>query len=506
MNHRKWWVLLAMCLITVMLAIDATALNIAIPVIANEFYASLTDMQWVINAFFLLAAMIQIFGGHLGDSYGHKRIFLINVVLFILSSAGAGFSTNEDRLIFFRALQGASVGITSPLSIVLIFEAFPKEEQSYARSFVVATMGIALAAGAPLGGLFVHTIGWRWIFFINIPIGLVCYFLTSYFCHEKKPTNKRSIDPWAVFFLIFSLFCIAFALNQVQNWGFLSLAFLGLLAGGSLSLFFLYKKEKNQGNPMVDFSFFKMNRFFINSMLRIIVQIIFLGILFFLPLYLQNVSGETAVVSGLTMLALTLVMGIVSPFAGKWVDFEDEKRANITSMFLLLTASFIFLFLKTPPNFTLLSIGLILFGVAIAIMYVSTTTGALASVPESKLGAVSGLFFTIVWLSCALGVSFSGTSIAEASQSSLERQLNEQGIELSQDEYAHVERVARGLSPMSSLDLTIPSIKNTTATAFTAGIRANAWVFFILSGLGLILSLFLRLSPKKPKNQLEGYQ
>lgn len=485
-----------MCLITVMLAIDATALNIAIPVIANEFYASLTAMQWVINAFFLLAAMIQILGGHLGDSYGHKKIFLINVLLFIVSSAGAGFSVDENMLIFFRALQGASVGITSPLSIVLIFEAFPEKEQSYARSFIVATMGIALAAGAPLGGIFVHTVGWRWIFFINIPIGLICYVLTQCFCREKKPVEKKPIDKKAASLLVLSLFNISFALNQVQNWGFLSLPFLGYLGLGLLFLYFLYEREKHRADPLIDFSFFAKRRFFLNNMLRIIVQIAFLGILFFLPLYLQNASGETAIASGLTMLALTLVMALVSPFAGKWVDHEGEKRANISSMALLSLASFLFLFLDTPPNFYLLGARLALFGIAIAIMYVSTTTGALAAVPERKLGAVSGLFFTIVWLSCALGVSFSGTAIAYASRSALQKELGQKEIELGEDQYKEAERAARGLLPIDALK--DPPIQAAATSAFTAGIRANAWMFLTLCLVGLFLSFFL---PKQQHKQ-----
>ena len=253
---KKWWVLTSMCLITMILAIDATALNVALPVISNEFQQSLTNVQWVINAFFLLAAMVQILGGHLGDSYGHKKVFLSSILLFIASSVGAGFATNEWVLIVCRALQGASIGVAYPQTIVLISEAFDAKQQSYARSFVVATMGIGLAAGAPLGGLFVHTIGWRWIFFINIPIGLALYILAQIACPKKQVLNRHSIDYKAVVLLILGLLGLTVAINQMQNWSIV--LFSAVFLAGAAFIYLLYRREKDLPLPLFDFSLFKL--------------------------------------------------------------------------------------------------------------------------------------------------------------------------------------------------------------------------------------------------------
>jgi len=283
---RKWLALTGICLIMVMLGIDATALNIAIPVIADEFYSSLSSMQWVINAFFLLAAMVQILAGHIGDSYGHKKIFLITIILFVISSIGAGLSLNETMLISFRALQGLSIGFAYPQTIALIYDVFPKTEQGFARSFIVATMGIALAAGAPLGGFFVHTVGWRWIFYINIPIGLLSYVLTQIYCVSKKPKTKKHIDFKGASLLILCLFGITFAFNQVQNWGFISAKFFIFFLGGIFFLYLLYRNEKRQEDPIVNFPLFKMRNFSINVTLRLVNQIVFsLPSLFSPPLF-----------------------------------------------------------------------------------------------------------------------------------------------------------------------------------------------------------------------------
>lgn len=495
----KWLVLLSMCLITVMLAIDATALNIALPVIATEFYTSLTDLQWVINAFFLLAAMVQILGGHLGDSYGHKKIFLITIVLFIISSLGAGFSVNEKMLIACRALQGASIGIISPLSIVLIFDCFPKEQQSFARSFIVTAMGVALAGGAPLGALFVHTIGWRWIFYINIPIGIFCYFLTKVYCVSKTPTERKPIDYKSISVLILALFSIAFALNQVQNWGFISPLFIGFILAGLILFYLLYRYESKQADPIIDFKLFYRRNFILNNTLRLIGQFVFVSILFFIPLYVQNVTGRSPLVTGMLMLAFTVIMALISPFAGKWVDFGGGKAANILSMILFMISSLFFLLIHGQLNFWILSIALLLSGSAIAIMIVSTMTGALADAPEKKMGVATAIYFTVAWISCAIGVAISGTAIAMKSSSVLHQQLQQQEITLTSSQLELAQRVSKGISSVSELQN--PQLQEITSSSFVAGLHTSTAIFGSLCVLGLILSFFLASDKRRQSTQ-----
>lgn len=494
---RKWWILFSMCLITVILGIDATAFNLALPVISHEFYTSLSCIQWVMNAFFLLAAMVQIAGGYFGDCYGHKKIFLLSVAFFILSSLGAGLSINEGMLIAFRALQGASIGIAYPQTIVLVTEAFPVKEQSYARSFIVTTMGLALAAGAPLGGLLVHTIGWRWIFYLNLPLGLLSYFIAQTYC-PKKEAKGGKIHLKSLLFLIISLFGIAFSWNQVQDWGFSSPFFLSFFIGGLFFLYLLYLLEKGKKDKLIEFQFFKNLNFAIHSILRFIVQIIFLALLFFLPLYLQNIAEVSALQSGLTLFSLTLVMSIISPIAGKWVDQKGDKIPSFVSMLFLLVGSFLLLGIQAAPNFYLLCFSLFFFGIGIAISFVSTTTGALEAAPPKKLGSASGLFFTVAWISCTAGVAFSGTILSSISKALLPEKLPLLPPLSPSSQLDLLQRISKGLSPLSTLSMS-PSMQKVASSIFIEAIHANGWMFLLLCFLGAFLACFLRKPLKKRK-------
>lgn len=485
MNHsHKWAVLVSMCLVMMMLSIDASAVNIAIPVIAHDFYASLTDMQWVINAFFLLCAMVQIIGGHMGDSYGHKKFFSINLSLFILASLGVALSRNEYWMIGFRALQGATIGIAYPSTWVLLYAAFPKDQIGFASSFFVATMGIFLALGTPLGGFFVHTIGWPWIFYINVPIGLLSLLLAWKYCRPDEKPTRKPIDLKGGALLVLSLFGLAFGLNQVQNWGFLSFSFLGCMILGLLFLYLLYRNERHAESRLVDFHFFKIRNYAIHSAIRIVIQLVFLTILFAFPLYLQNVIGDSAFMSGCILLIMTVVMAAISPVAGKWVDRAGDKITILFSLSLFLLLAILMLFIQSTPNYWLLGAILLLAGISIGVAYISSQTGVRLVVPETKQAPAMAVYLTIAWLACSLGVSTSGTSIALGSQEFL---ASHHPVMRNNEDL--LQRASRGLSPSASLN---PQLQDTAKNAFASGLHVNAWVLIIVSAAGIGLASALK--------------
>ncbi|MGE5196106.1 MAG: MFS transporter [Anaerolineae bacterium] len=504
---RKWWTLIAMCLLTVMLNVDVTALNIAIPAIANEFYASLADMQWVINAYVLLSAMFQILGGRLGDVHGHRKIFLAGVALFIISSAGAGLSINAGMLIAFRVLQGLALGIAYPMTMVLTFAAFPKTQRGFALSLIIAAMGMSLAIGPPIGGLFVNYIGWRWIFYINVPIGILAFILTYLFCSTDQPKEERKITYKGAVFLMIGLLGVIFAVNQVQNWGFQSPLFWITLFLGVIFLVFLYFIERKQSYPIIDFHLFKIRNFLLNNLIRLIVQLVFIPILFFIPLYLQNISGFDAVYAGALMLFLTVVIGILSPIAGKWVDAMGDKIPNVFSMLLFAIACFLFYFLKVKTDIFVLGFGLLLTGIATGISSVSTLTGAISVIPEKQQGVATGIVLTTVWLGCALGVALMGAILTLASQSDLSFRLMQMDLSLPAKQLEVLERVAQGVSSSKILseyfsgDLLF-QVKTASTQSFLRGFRISMLAWMALSLIGLFLSLFLKKHKIKDHEEL----
>lgn len=489
---RKWYVLVSMCLLTVMLNIDVTALNIAIPVISHEFHASLSEMQWVVNAYVLMSAMLQILGGKLGDAYGHRKIFLLGTALFVLSSIGAGFSFDAPMLIGFRVLQGIALGIAYPMTIVLTFASFSKTEQGFALSLIVGAMGLSLAIGPPVGGLLVETAGWRWIFYVNVPIGIIAYALAAAFCKKEKIEKAPPIDLKGASLLILSLFGIVFSLNEVQDWGFGSPLFLSLFLGGLLIGAALYFAEKKAADPIVKFSLFKHRNFLFNNLIRLVVQLIFIPILFFIPFYLQNISQVSSLASGFAMMAMTVVIGVLSPVAGKWVDKKGDKIPSIAAMLFLLIGSVLFLFLGAEIDWLLLSFALALVGAGTAIAFVSTVTGALAPVPASQQGVATGIVFTIAWLGCALGVAISGAAIALKSHAALL-------LKTAASEAAF--RAARGLSPLSQLG--DPQLEEWAGSAFMEGLSLAASLWIAVALIALALAILQKKPPPKEKVHLD---
>lgn len=494
---RKWWILSAMCLLTVMLNIDVTGVNLAIPVIAHEFHASLTDMQWVINAFVLVSAMFQIFGGRLGDTYGRKKIFLIGTVIFIIGSAGAGFSYNEIVLVSFRAVQGFALGIAYPMTIALTFAAFPKKKRGFALSFIVATMGISLAIGPLFGGFLVDTIGWRWIFYVNIPVGVLCFIIAYIFCSPHKEKKVPPIDYTGTVLLALGLFGVLLAVNQLQSWGLRSYAFWISLLLGICLLLLLCFTEKKQVAPIINFQLVRIRNFFLNNVIRIIVQLVFISVLFFFPLFLQNIAGYRPLHSGILLLFLTVVIGVLSPIVGKWVDRIGDKIPNILSMSLYAVAFFLFYFLTADPNLIVLGVGLLLVGIATGITFVSTVTGSLSVASEKEQGAASGMIFASAWFGCALGVALMGAILAFSSKAYLLKQIAHMQNSFSTTQTAMLERVSKGISSYKVLQdhfssETVSQVTEIARNAFMHGLHISMLVWMFFSILGVFLSLCLK--------------
>ncbi len=496
-SEKRWWILTAMCLFTVMLNIDVTAINIAVPVIAKNFNAKLSSMQWVINAYVLVSSMLAVLGGRLGDTYGHKKMFLWGVVCFVLSSAGAGLSLNESMLIAFRTLQGVSLGIAYPLTIALTFASFPKTKQGFALSFIVGTMGVSLAIGPPIGGLFVNYLGWRWIFFINVPLGILVYIITKMFCSSKIQEEKKYIDVKGSIFLILGLFGVTYALNQVQNIGMSSPTFLFSFFIGIAFLVVLFFITRKQSYPIIDFKFFKNRNFTLNNCIRLIVQLVFIPVLFFMPLYLQNIAGYDALYSGILLLFLTVVIGVISPIAGKWIDRAGDRVPNILSMILFTCACVLFYFLSATPEMAFLAIGLLFVGIGTGITFVSTVTGSVAMLDEKDHGVGTGILFTVAWFGCALGIALMGAIVAYFSESYLVEYIKHAKLQLSTEQMTDLKRISKGIASYKTSSIK-PHIAEVGRNAFMHGFKISMAIWGALAFIGILLSLALKKHrPKK---------
>jgi len=496
-NQNKWCTVIAMCLLTVMLNIDLTALNIALPVIAHQFYATLPNMQWVIGAYVLMSALFQILGGKLADDYGHKKLFLIGAALFVVSSAVAGFSINDKMLIISRVFQGIALGLAYPTSVVLVTSVFPKKKKAFALSLIVGTMGLSLAIGPPVGGFIVHYIGWKWIFFINVPIGIITLILAYYYTPKSSRKKQIKIDYWGALFLIIGMAGVVLSVNQLQAWGYISWKTISSFIIGVVFLITLYFYDRNINSPIILFRLFKNKTFLLNNIVRILLQIIFIPALFFIPFYLQNIIGYSAVESGLVMLFLTVIIGLISPIAGKWIDMTGDKWATLLSMLFFAGASAVLYFLSTQVNLWVLGIGLVLMGIATGVSFISTLQGAMADLPEKNLGMGTGIFLTIAWLGAALGVSLMGSVVGITSKNYFYQHLPSDYLSFSPEQMDLLVRVSKGISPIRTLSENFasslePLVNKLTASAFVFGFKNGMLFLFVCSLIAVFLAFFIK--------------
>jgi EmrB/QacA subfamily drug resistance transporter len=493
---NKWLVLAIMCLLTVMLNIDATAVNLAIPVISHQFHAQLSTMQWVLNLFLLAAAMLQIIGGRLGDVLGHAKIFNYGTLLFVVASAMCGFSHGPALLLTGRLLQGIALGLAYPMTLAIVFRIFPKSQYGTAMGVIMGIMGISLAIGPTIGGAFVEYSTWNWIFFINIPIGLLSLFLSWRYCPIDKVAGQlKDIDYRGAAVLILGLLGIILSLNQVQNWGFDSGAFIGIFVAGIFFIALLAWLEKRTKNPIMNFSLFKIKDFSLYNIIRIMSQVVFLPLLFFIPLFLVNIVLMTPLTAGVVMLAMTIVVGVSSPIAGRWVDKSGPKVPTLVSFVFMAVGCYLFTLLHPEPQMSLLTIGLILNGIGCGISFTSTTTGGLSPVPQEQAGVATGVYFTVIWTSCAFAVAISGTILAFVSKSALAMHLLQHaGTSFSSSQVDLLTRTSRGLVPVSALShfflpqhlaTVMAGVKN----AFIAGFHGLNWALVIVAIIGFVATL-----------------
>jgi DHA2 family multidrug resistance protein len=285
------------------------------------------------------------------------------------------------------------------------------------------------------------------------------------------------------------------ALNQLQQWGFGLVPFWVTLIGGLLALFILYWIEKRSASPIIEFKIFSIRNYTLYTLIRIVSQLAFVPILFFVPTYLQDISGYGPIGAGLIMLYLTIVVGILAPFAGKWVGKLGARMPTTIAMFAYVLSYILLMQLTAEPNLIVLALALILIGIGTGISFVSTTTGATHPIPIEKIGEAMGIFLTIGFVSCAIGVALLGTTLAINSKSWLLAALAKGNFLLTQVQTAELVRVARGIGSVSSLKDYVPAasvteLSNMAKLAFMHGFRIAMLVFLFISIVGLILTFF----------------
>ncbi len=423
-ENRRWWTLAAMCFALAMVMLDNTVTNVALPSIQRDFDASLSALEWTINAYTLTFAVLLVTGGRLGDIFGRRRVFLIGVVVFAAASATIGFAPSEGWLVASRAVQGVGAALMMPATLSIITNAFPPQERGKAIGMWAGVSAIALALGPLVGGWLTEDVTWRAIFFINVPIAVIAVFVTLFATQESRDeTASRQVDYPGIATLTVGLTALVLALVEGNSWGWGSPAIIALLVAAVGGLGTFVAIERISAAPIVDFDFFRSRSFLGANVVAFSISFGMFAVFFFLALYMQNILGYGPLETGVRFLPTTVVIMFAGPIAGRLSD-RIGPRTPLTIGLLLVTVSLAWQSrISVDTSFGFLVVPFILLGVGMGFTMSPMSTAAMNAVDRSKAGVASGTLSMTRMVGGTFGVAALGALVAAIGRHDLGRSL-----------------------------------------------------------------------------------
>lgn len=402
------WLTLALSLATFMQVLDSTIANVAIPTIAGDLGASTSQGTWVITSFGVANAISIPITGWLAKRFGEVRLFLVATLLFVLTSWLCGISHSLEMLILSRVLQGAVAGPIIPLSQSLLLNNYPPQKRGMALAFWSMTVVVAPIFGPILGGWISDNIHWGWIFFINVPIGLIVVLISwKILANRETQIIHQPIDLIGLSLLVVGVGCLQLMLDQgrEQDW-FNSTEIVVLAVVAAISLIALVIWELTENNPVVDISLFSSRNFSVGCLCTSLAFLIYLGSVVLIPLLLQQVFHYTATWAGLAAAPVGLFPILLSPIIGRF-GYKIDMRILVTISFMVYAVTFYWRAVTFEPSMTFIDVALpqLVQGLAVACFFMPLTTITLSGLPPHKMASASSLFNFLRTLAGSVGTS-----------------------------------------------------------------------------------------------------
>lgn len=419
----KWKVLISVVFGIFMIIIDSTVVNVAFRTLQREFGGSLADSQWVLSIYVLALGITTPMSGFLGDRFGTKRIYLLGLVCFVIGSLLCGFAPTLLLLIVARMIQGVGGGMAQPLGPAMLYRAFPSSEIGGALGIFGIALVVAPALGPILGGLLVDANLWRFIFFINVPIGIVGVTLGLRFLRNDKAPKKPKFDPLGLVFSVIGFGAILFAASTAEVNGFTSPQTLTAFGIGIAGLFiFAIVELFIVKEPMLNLRLFKIPTFLNATLVGYVATIALFGAEFLMPLYLQAMRGLTALQTGFVLLAVALASGITTPLAGRLYDKIGPRPLVVTGFTLLCLNTWQLSQIQSLTPISWIVFLLMIRGLAVGLTLQTTFTTALSSIPPAQLPRGSSLQNSTRFVVQAVAVA----ALATVLTSTLSQEVREQ--------------------------------------------------------------------------------
>ncbi|MCT7657554.1 DHA2 family efflux MFS transporter permease subunit [Mycobacterium deserti] len=413
--RRKAIILVSCCLSLLIVSMDATIVNVAIPNIRGDLHASPSQMQWVIDIYTLVLASLLLLAGATADRFGRRRVFQLGLTVFALGSLLCSLAPNIETLIAARFLQAVGGSMMNPVAMSIITQVFTgRVERARAIGVWGGVVGLSMALGPIVGGALIEFVDWRAVFWINLPICALAIALTAIFVPESKSATMRDVDPVGQGLGMAFLFGIVFVLIEGPGIGWGDVRTIGVLAAAVAAFIAFVFYESRRHDPFIDLRFFRSIPFASATMIAVCAFAAWGAFLFMMSLYLQDERGFSALHTGLIYLPVALGALIFSPLSGRMVGRFGSRPSLLTAGVLITAASLMLTRLTaTTPVWQLLVVFAV-FGVGFSVVNAPVTTAAVSGMPTDRAGAASAIASTSRQVGVSLGVALCGSIAGSA--------------------------------------------------------------------------------------------
>jgi len=406
-----------------MIFLDALIVNVALPAIQSDFHVGESGLQWVVTAYSLGMAVAIMSAGTLADLYGRRRLYFAGIALFTAASAACGMASSLGMLNFARAVQGVAAATVNVTSLALVSAAFPEPKlKAWAIGIWTAIASTAISIGPTLGGVMVQRTGWRTIFMVNVPVGVVVLLLTWRFVAESKDARPRTFDVPGQLLFIAAVGAFAFAVIEGPRAGWVSAQILGLFVASALALAGFVVWERRSGDPMMDLTLFRDRTYSLAIVTIFAVLFATYGMLLVITQYLQNVRGFSPTDAGLLLLPYSVSVTLVSLRAGKLVASVGSRRLILSGLATQM-AGFGVLIAGLQGTTAIVVVGLAFVGIGGALCLTPITSLAMTAVPPERAGMASGIMSAQRALGSTVGFAVLGSILAAALTATLSAHL-----------------------------------------------------------------------------------
>jgi EmrB/QacA subfamily drug resistance transporter len=409
---RKWFTLAAVAFGLFMIMLDNTVVNVALPSIQRDLGIGLSELEWIVTGYALTFASLMLIGGKAADAYGRRLVFVIGIAVFTLASLWCGLASSGEMLIAARIVQGSGAALMNPATLSIIAATFPPRQRGTAIGIWAGVSALALAIGPLVGGLITEHLTWNWIFFVNVPVGILGIAASFVFIDESKDESHERLDIPGLATSALGLFALTYGLIEANNYGWSSPRIVGAFVVAAVSLVAFLVLERTQRAPMLPLELFRNRTYTGANTVILLVALSMFGVFFFVSLYMQNILGYSAVQAGAAFLPMTLLIIVIAPLAGRMTDRVGSRWFMTGGMVLIAIQLVYFSRLGSDATFWQLLPAMLIGGVGMASTMTPSAAAATRSVPVDKAGVGSAVLNAFRQVGGTMGVAIMGAIMA----------------------------------------------------------------------------------------------